>query len=150
MSITPEALFKYFKSLLKKPAVVELLSQTSKVFKPVFKIVPSCGTRFGGLCWGAGTLEISSWILADANVAKGVVRHELAHAIQEHLNIQGRPHGKEFIQLLKTVSPNRWRKDRHWQPTNPILKARNYIHPNGERRMIKPLTNYRTFTVEVR
>ena len=105
--ITPDALFKYFKELINIERIQILLHKAKryKVFKPIFKIVPSCGPQWGGMTYGADTIEVSSWILKDAKAAKGVIRHELAHAIQDFLGIEGRPHGKEFIQTLKTISP---------------------------------------------
>lgn len=149
--ITPDALFKYLKELINTERVQALLHtiKRHKIFKPIFKIVPTCGARWGGMCYGANTIEVSSWILKDASVAKGVVRHELAHAIQDFLNIDGRSHGKEFIQMLKAISPRNWRRDRHWHSTPAIQIARMKIHPKGGRKTIKPLTEYRTFRYAV-
>ena len=149
--ITPDALFKYLKELLNTERIQTLLQKVKryKIFRPTFKIVPTCGPRWGGMCYGAGTIEISSWILKDASVAKGVVRHELAHAIQDFLTIDGRSHGKEFIQILKSVSPRKWRRDRHWHSTPAIQIARIKIHPRGRRNNLKPLTEYRTFRYAV-
>ena len=101
------------------------------------------------MCYGADTIEVSSWILKDDNVAKGVVRHELAHAIQDFLNIEGRSHGKEFLKILRVVAPRNWRRDRHWRSTPDIQLARIKIHPRGGRSTFKPLTEYRTFKYAV-
>ena len=149
--ITPDALFKYLKQLINTERVQALLHtvKRQKIFQPIFKIVPTCGARWGGMCYGAGTIEVSSWILKDASVAKGVVRHELAHAIQDFLNITGRAHGKEFIQILKSIAPRKWRWDRHWHSTPAIQIARTKIHPRGRRTTLKPLTEYRTFKYAV-
>lgn len=132
MSISPQGLFRYFKELLKKEKIVNLLAQSKYVFAPCLCIVPSCGIQWGGVTYDSYKIEISSWILSNASIAKGVIRHEVAHAIQEHLNIEGRPHGKEWLQILKTVSPSLWRKDRHWQPKADVMKARNQIHIKGK------------------
>ena len=146
--ITPDALFKYLKEVLNRIPIKALLhkAKTYKVFQPILSIVPSCGVQWGGLCYESGTIEISSWILKDTKVAKGVIRHELAHAMQDFLDIAGRPHGKEFIQV---ISPNNWRRDRHWQNTPAIQAARIKIHPKGGRIIVKPLTEYRTFKYAV-
>jgi len=150
-SITPDALFKYFKELINTERIQALLHKAKryKVFKPIFKIVPSCGPQYGGMCYGSDTIEVSSWVLKDDNVAKGVVRHELAHAIQDFLNIDGRVHGKEFLKILRVVAPRNWRRDRHWQSTPAIQIARVKIHPKGGRSTMKPLTEYRTFRYAV-
>ena len=149
--ITPDALFKYFKELITTERVQVLLHSLTryKIFKPVLKIVPTCGAKWGGMTYGANRIEVSSWILKDAKAAKGVIRHELAHAIQDFLGIEGRPHGKEFIQMLKTISPRNWRRDRHWHSTPEIQIARTKIHPKGGNKVVKPLTEYRTFRYAV-
>ena len=149
--ITPDALFKYLRELINTERVQALLHKAKryKIFRPIFKIVPSCGAQWGGMCYGADTIEVSSWILKDDNVAKGVVRHELAHAIQDFLNIEGRSHGKEFLKILRVVAPRNWRRDRHWRSTPDIQLARIKIHPRGGRSTLKPLTEYRTFKYAV-
>ena len=101
------------------------------------------------MCYGSDTIEVSSWVLKDDNVAKGVVRHELAHAIQDFLNIDGRVHGKEFLKILRVVAPRKWRRYRHWLSTPAIQIARVKIHPKGGGSTMKPLTEYRTFRYAV-
>ena len=146
MAITPEALFKYFTSLLEQPKIKEMIQRVKRKFHPVFSIVPTCGKWYGGMCNGAAKIEISSWVLKDAKVARGVGRHELAHAIQDHLDIEGRSHGKEFIQILKTIAPRRWRKDRYWENTPAIKKARVKIYP-AKGKVMKPLVDFSEFKV---
>ena len=128
MSITPKALFRYLKELVQKEAVVRLLSNCTKPFTPTFIVVPSCGALAGGMTYGNYCIEISSWLLSDAKEAKGAVRHELAHALHDHLGGKGLPHGKEWIRILKIVSPVKWRKDRHWTDNPTIRKANIAIH----------------------
>ena len=146
MSISPQALFTYLKSLLQKEKIKDtiLKARTNAPFRFVFKVVPSCGLRFGGLAFSYRLIQVSSWILKDASVAKGVVRHELAHVLHDYADTGGTAHGKEFIQMLKLVSPNRWRADRYWQMKPTIIKARNLMHPKGGLK-VNPLTKHNSF-----
>lgn len=130
MSITPKALFTYLKELIHKEAVVQLLNMCKKPFHPTFIIVPSCGVKAGGMTYGNSCIEISSWLLSDAKEAKGAVRHELAHALHDHLGGKGLPHGKEWLKILRIVSPIKWRRDRHWRDNAIITEANIKIH-NG-------------------
>ena len=140
MVITANALYKYFVKLLSKDSIVSLLKTTKRLvpFAPMFKIKTTCGINYGGLAYNYKSLEISSWVLKDAKEAKGVVRHEVAHLLHDYINTGGTAHGKEYISVLKTVSPNTWRRDRHFRITPAIDKARQLIHPSKYKINVTP------------
>jgi len=132
MVITANALYKYFVKLLSKDTIVALIKATKRIvpFSPMFKVKTTCGMNYGGLAYKYNSLEISSWVLQDAKEAKGVVRHEVAHLLHDYIDTGGTAHGKEYIGVLKTVSPNTWRRDRHFRITPAIHQARKLIHPS--------------------
>ena len=131
-SITPKGLINYLVRLLRVPRIVQLIHTAKGLnpFLPSFHIVETCGPSVGGQAFNkAQRIHVSSWILKNASVAKGVVRHELAHLIHSQIGTGGLPHGKEFKQVLKTIAPKTWRKDRtfRWEPE--IVTAYTTIHP---------------------
>ena len=151
MGITPFTLYKYFKELLNKPIIKKCFDGAFRKlgsFRPAFNIVSTCGYRCGGLTWGRDKVEVSSWILKDAQQAKSVVRHEVAHLLHEYFMTGGTPHGKEYMQWLKKVSPRNWRLDRHFSVTPAIQKARKIIHPTKGRPFSNPLIQYRQFRLD--
>ena len=88
---------------------------------------------YAGMAHSSMSMDIAKWILQDADEAKGVVRHELAHLLHAYSGTGGNAHGKEFRAVLKIVAPRTWRRDRHWHPTPAIEKARLKVHPNSKR-----------------
>ena len=132
MVITAKTLYKYFMKLLSKDAIANLISTAKRVnpFAPMFKVKTTCGMNYGGLAYKYNSLEISSWVLQDAKEAKGIVRHEVAHLLHDYIDTGGTAHGKEYVSVLKIVSPKTWRRDRHFNITPAIHKARKLIHPN--------------------
>ena len=86
--------------------------------------------KAAGCTIGVTQVHIAQWILADESEAKGVIRHEVAHLVQHYEHGQCRPHGKEFTKALKIVSPNTWRKDRHWHDNPEIAEARKESEHN--------------------
>ena len=102
------------------------------VFHPMHIYVStSCGFNIAGQLWyypnEPSMLEISSWILVDANETRRVIRHELAHDIKTYCNLAGKVHGKGFNQALRVVSNRRWKKDKHWHTNQQIEEARKKI-----------------------
>ena len=145
VSITPKGLFNYLITLLKVPRIIRLIHTAKglKPFLPEFRVMETCGPSIGGCAFKQQQLiHISSWILQDASVAKGVVRHELAHLIHTHIDTGGTAHGKEFSQILRIVSPRGWRKDKHFRWEPEIVKAYTQIHPNNP---MKKLTTRKLF-----
>ena len=151
MGITPYTLYKYFKSLLMKPIIkakfIEAFQKFGS-FRPSLNIVSTCGYKCGALTYGCEKVEVSSWILTDAQQARSVVRHEVAHLLHEYFMEGGTAHGKEYIRWLKIVSPRNWRVDRHFTITPAIRKARQIVHPTRVTRFINPLFQDRRFQLE--
>lgn len=148
MGITPYTLYKYFKSLLMKPVITAKFQEAFQKFgsfRPSLNIVSTCGYKCGGLTYGCERVEISSWVLKDAQQAMSVVRHEVAHLLHEYFMEGGTAHGKEYIQWLKIVSPRNWRLDRHFTITPAIRKARQIVHPKRGVIFTNPLFQDRRF-----
>jgi len=87
---------------------------------------------YAGVAHTFVSMEIAKWILQDADEARGVVRHELAHLLHSFAGTGGNSHGKEYRVVLKIIAPKTWRKDRHWHPNVAIEKARLKVHPNSK------------------
>ena len=145
--ISKDALRNYFNDLLEKPRVVEYVKNARLLkhnkrkpkflidYKPtmMYERIPGKGVlrNAAGVCKGCNDIRIADWILVDRDEARSTVRHELAHALQSYkYGISVRPHGKEFIEALKAVSPTNWRKDRHYTETSDIVKARTESFSN--------------------
>jgi hypothetical protein len=145
--ISKESLRKYFISVLDKEQVKKYVEGASLLkqnkFKPkmlrdytpkmMYQRIPGGGIlkKAAGVCKGCNDIRIADWILVDSTEAKATVRHEIAHALQHYkYGTNVRSHGKEFIEALKIVSPNGWRKDRHYQETPEIVKARTASFSN--------------------
>ena len=100
--------------------------------------IPECylGRKYEAVYAGVAhtfvSMDIAKWILQDADEAKGVVRHELAHLIHSFSGTKGNVHGKEFRVVLKIISPRTWRRNRHWHPNPTIEKASLKVHPNSK------------------
>jgi len=139
-----KAIKKYFTDVLHKDTVVDAITQcghrsNGNMFKDYMPEIVIDNTIRGfksgepaGFTVGVTQVHIAQWILADESEAKGVVRHEVAHLVQ-HYQAGGkpsRPHGKEFTQALKLVSPKTWRRDRYWHDNPIILKAREGCESN--------------------
>lgn len=124
----------YVKRLIGSPRVREFLKPyESSVFYPMHIYVStSCGFNVAGQLWyypnEPSMLEISSWILVDANETRRVIRHELAHDIKTYCNLAGKVHGKGFNQALRVVSNRRWKKDKHWHTNPKIEMARKKVY----------------------
>jgi len=137
--ISKVALREYYNDVLNKARVIAYINEASKLksnikkpqmlkdYTPVmrYQSTLSGSRKIAGTCRGVDDIRIADWILVDASEAKTTVRHEIAHALKNYkYGMNGRPHGKEFIEALKVVSPNNWRKDRHYRETPEIVKAR--------------------------
>jgi len=88
---------------------------------------------YAGVAHTSVSMDIAKWILQDADEARGVVRHELAHLLHSFSSTGGTPHGKEYRAVLKIIAPKTWRRDRHWHPNPAIEKARLKVHPKSKR-----------------
>ena len=135
--ISREALRKYYVDVLNKPAVMVAIQKSHIRNKDKPKLmddfIPTCqfhdkitgfNERVAGYSIGTSAIHIASWILRDGSQAKAVVRHEVAHLVQHYTYTDCKPHGKEFTEVLKIVSPITWRKDRHWQDNPEVAEAR--------------------------
>jgi hypothetical protein len=138
--ISREALRQYYTDTLYKPAVLLTIERSHERFygrpRLMKDFIPSCQfhdtitefkgeSKVAGYAVGTASVHIATWILRDSTQAKGVVRHEIAHLVQRYMYGDScRPHGKEFIQALKIVSPNNWRKDRHWHDSPEVAEVR--------------------------
>jgi hypothetical protein len=80
--------------------------------------------KVAGFTSGCTEVHIAQWILVCDSEAKAVVRHEVAHLVQHYTHEGCKPHGKEFTEALKIVSPKTWRKDKHWHDSPEVEKAR--------------------------
>jgi len=145
MAIRLNTLEKYAKEVFARPAIQTYLYnntaqfdyQTVKDWYPRLHQSDSCGVETAGQIWlspkgDTPDLEMSSWILVDANQAKRVVRHEIAHIVQFVCDLQGSWHGRGFGEALRIVSPmlHKYgkRSDRGWHTTPEIEKARRKFH----------------------
>jgi len=140
-AISRESLRRYFQETLHKPAVMDTIQKSHGNSKPklMSDFTPSCqfkdkitgyNVKVAGYALGTGSICIANWILRDSSQAKGVVRHEVAHLLQHYMYDDSKPHGKEFIEALKIVSPKTWRKDRHWYDNREIAEARKECEHN--------------------
>ena len=140
MAMSPKTIFKYFEELINTDRVQALLysdevdefppkRKRGFKFAPSIGVVTSSGYNAGGMSYGLHYCEISSWALSDGEVARGILRHELAHCIHDYLGWGGNPHGKEFNYILKVVSPKKAKKDKHFALTPNIIKAWKMVHP---------------------
>lgn len=103
---------------------------------PQIVISNTCGARIGGQTWyykedAEAYFELSSWLLEEKKEVKRVLRHELGHYIKEYCGIKGIPHGKEYYNILKLITGDGWKEDRHWHTTKAIERARLKIHPTS-------------------
>tara|TARA_Y100001951_G_scaffold28999_1_gene22715 strand:+ start:632 stop:1084 length:453 start_codon:yes stop_codon:yes gene_type:complete len=144
-AISREALRKYYLEVLGRPAVTEVIQKAHSSNRDKPKLmedyIPACqfddkitgfNAKVAGFAVGTSGIHIANWILKDESEAKAVVRHEVAHLVQHYEHGQCRPHGKEFTKALKIVSPNTWRKDRHWHDNPEIAKARKESERNNK------------------
>lgn len=124
--------------LLEKKGVQTLLNKGYQIRKrsyviPRIWIAGTCGVNTAGQTWiyedGQSDIEISSWILVDAEETKRVVKHEFAHTIKEYACLEGKHHGRGYNKALKAVSSQQWRRDKHWHTNRDIDIARVKIHP---------------------
>jgi len=144
-AISREALRKYYLEVLTRPAVTDVIQKAHSSNKGKPKLmddyVPACKfddkiagftSKVAGFAVGTSAIHVANWILKDESQAKAVVRHEVAHLLQRYEHASCRPHGKEFTKALKIVSPNTWRKDRHWHDSVEIAEARKESEHNNK------------------
>ena len=144
-AISREALRKYYLEVLTRPAVTDVIQKAHSSNKGKPKLmddyVPTCKfddkiagftSKVAGFAVGTSAIHVANWILKDESQAKAVVRHEVAHLLQRYEHASCRPHGKEFTKALKIVSPNTWRKDRHWHDSVEIAEARKESEHNNK------------------
>jgi hypothetical protein len=124
----------YMQKLMTRDSLKDFIDGNSSkgLDVPVIYVVPSCGPLVAGQTFGKRLVEISSWVLVDDEATEAVLRHELAHAVKVHCNLQGTAHGAGFIASLKGVSPRKWRTDKYWWPTPAIEEARLKIHTKSK------------------
>ncbi len=141
--ISRESIRNYFQEVLNKPAVQEVIQKSHNAQTPklMSHFTPTCtfrdtitgySSKVAGYAVGTSTICIANWILRDSSQAKGVVRHEVAHLLQHYQHKTCKPHGKEFTEALKIVSPKTWRKDRHWEDSREIAEARKECERNNK------------------
>ena len=154
--ISKDGLLKYYDSLFYKPRVIAFIKEANSLqrnkyqakmisqFIPTvsFQSVPGGGYKVtdkaAGVCHGCSHISVADWVLVDKTEAKVTMRHELAHALQHYkYGASVKPHGKEFIEALKAVSPNNWRRDRHYRETPFIVKARSKALKQRRLKLIK-------------
>ena len=134
-----ETITNYLQQLLLYPKISEYINQIKETrndcikFDPKMFVIKSAGATSAGASYGYAYSLISSWILVDPDNACLVIRHELAHLIHAYSGVGGRPHGKEYNAVLKIVSGEGWRKDKHWIPNPVIEKARSECHKTQTR-----------------
>lgn len=149
-SISREALRKYYLEVLTRPAVTDVIQKAHSFNKGKPKLmddyIPTCQfddkitgftnlggqSKVAGFAVGTSAIHVANWILKDECQAKGVIRHEVAHLLQHYEQAGCRPHGKEFTKALKVVSPNTWRRDRHWYDNAEIAEARKESEHNNK------------------
>ena len=146
--INETTLRKYLVSLLETPRIKSFIEQIDNRRNRQFVKFSKEGTLeyprmlfkdtiaqaiYAGMAHSSMSMDIAKWILQDADEAKGVVRHELAHLLHCYSGVGGNAHGKEFRSVLKIISPRTWRRDRHWHPNPEIEKARLKVHPKSKR-----------------
>ena len=159
MKITEAALRKYFYELIETPRIQQytqnhkqltsfVLRINGKVVSPCLRIVDTAGVRYAGVAHSHVVIDISRWILEDKTEARATLRHEVAHLLHSYSKQGGGPHGKEFNNALKVVSPRTWRKDRHWYPNVNIEKARTKVHPASPKLKVITIGN-RPYTSRV-
>tara|TARA_R110002020_G_scaffold211769_1_gene418018 strand:+ start:1750 stop:2292 length:543 start_codon:yes stop_codon:yes gene_type:complete len=132
---------RYFNELMMSPRVIQFLDNLGfkqlfikrdnqgNVISPKLEVVnKTSGALVAGEAYGSHKICLAKWILADDQQTKAVIRHELAHLLHKFSGMGGNSHGQEYNSILKMISPNRWRKDRHWYPTVSIEKARSKVH----------------------
>ena len=140
MKTTEKALQKYFQELLETPRIKKYLQDHKQPVKfvmkvngevrcPRLRIIDTAGVRYAGLAHSDMAIDISRWILEDKAEARGTLRHEVAHLLHSYSKQGGGPHGREFNNALKVVSPSTWRRDKYWHPNANIEKARTKVHP---------------------
>ena len=140
MKTTEKALQKYFQELLETPRIKKYLQDHKQPVKfimrvngevrcPRLRIIDTAGVRYAGLAHSDMAIDISRWILEDKAEARGTLRHEVAHLLHSYSKQGGGPHGREFNNALKVVSPSTWRRDKYWHPNANIEKARTMVHP---------------------
>ena len=133
-AISKNAIKVYFDATLNKSKVKEAILEAHNSrpkmlqdFKPVLSIdreIKGFGEGVAGFAHGCTQVHIAEWLLVDEAEAKSVVRHEVAHVVQNYQHERCKPHGEEFTSALKIVAPSSWRKDRHWVDNPTIAKAR--------------------------
>lgn len=77
---------------------------------------------------------IQDWLLSDRKQAESTVRHELAHFYKTCLWLPGKEHGANFRACLRAISGRSWKRDCHWQLSEPI-KA--FMAASGRKRTPK-------------
>jgi len=126
---------EYVIKILARKGVRKLLTRhkIKEVKLPKIYATPTCGINTAGQTWiyktGESDIELSSWILVSKYEVKRVIRHEMAHVLKTACKLEGRPHGKVFNNVLKSVCPITWRKDKHWYTSTKIDAARKIHHP---------------------
>lgn len=141
--ISRKAIKKYFTDTLTKESVVNTINKRAKRsnakmvkdYMPemvVDNTIRGFKNQAAGFTVGVTQVHIAQWILSDESEAKGVVRHEVAHLLQHYIagGKPCRPHGKEFTEALKIVSPKTWRRDRYWHDNDTIVQARKECESN--------------------
>ena len=139
--ISRESIRHDFQEVLHKPAVMDAIKKSHDGKKPklMSDFTPLCTfadkiagykVKVAGYALGTGSICLANWILRDSSQAKAVVRHEVAHLLQHYKYGESKPHGKEFTEALKVVSPKTWRKDRHWYDSPEVEKARKECEHN--------------------
>ena len=139
--ISRESIRNYFQEVLQKPAVMDVIEKSHNSRKPklMSDFTPSCifkdkitgyKVKVAGYALGTGSICLANWILRDSSQAKAVVRHEVAHLLQHYKYGESKPHGKEFTEALKVVSPKTWRRDKYWHDNPLIINARKECESN--------------------
>lgn len=132
---TPKDMKEYLRELLAQPQLQLFLKScnASFMYMPTIVIKPTCGSRVGALTYGQSLIEVSSWMLEDANSLASTLRHEFAHVIKSKCRLNGPAHGENWLKCLQVIAPVTWQVDKHWIPTESIEKKRLEIHPRAKR-----------------
>ena len=96
---TPKDMKEYLRELLAQPQLQLFLKScnASFMYMPTIVIKPTCGSRVGALTYGQSLIEVSSWMLEDANSLASTLRHEFAHVIKSKCRLNGPAHGENWL-----------------------------------------------------
>ena len=102
---------------------------------PEVRVVDSCGEKYGGTAKGGHTITVSSWMTVDSNACKLLVPHELAHILNQRVNVRvSDPHGDEFKNLLRFITrQDDLKRYMGWTPNSYIEDLRLISHPGSVR-----------------